>query len=282
MLGAKFDKKMKECMWAEAINTATQLENATSKDDSGCAKVKLFEKNYPWIRNLREFGELAVVTVATKIKGKLENRGVLAMFVGYCNNHPSDTYRFINLQTNRLIVSRDYQWLDIVWGDYDMYNLNREEGDFELEDDEWEQVEDIVEADEQFHRDRGIDPMFLEVEGDRQEHFDGVPLEQGGRQTRVERELARLRTFYNPAPYPLPEENNADDQVERMLLTMVQDSRDDEPTTFQEAWHHPDERVREKWRQAIRKEFHDMIVRQVWRVKNRKDVPNTRKLIGSK
>jgi hypothetical protein len=34
MLGAKFDKKMKECMWAEAINTATLLENATSKDDS--------------------------------------------------------------------------------------------------------------------------------------------------------------------------------------------------------------------------------------------------------
>jgi hypothetical protein len=97
MLGAKFDRNMKERMWAEAINTATLLDNATSKDDSGCARVKLYEKNYSWVPNLREFGELAELTVATNNKGKLEHRGVIGMFVGYCNNHPSDTYRFINL-----------------------------------------------------------------------------------------------------------------------------------------------------------------------------------------
>ena len=31
-----------------------------------------------------------------------------------------------------------------------------------------------------------------------------------------------------------------------------------EPTTFREAWDHPDEQQREKWQAAIRKELKDM------------------------
>jgi hypothetical protein len=60
--------------------------------------MTLYKKNYSWVPNLQEFGELAVLTVATKNKGKLENRAV-GIFVGYCNNHPSNTYGFINVQT---------------------------------------------------------------------------------------------------------------------------------------------------------------------------------------
>ena len=105
---------------------------------------------------------------------------------------------------------------------------------------------------------------------------------QGGHRNRVERELARLRTFYNPAPVPgLVEEIFEPDPVERLLLTVVQEGGD-EPTTFQEAWNHPDPVEREKWRTAIRKEFHDMISRGVWRNRSRRDMPAGRKLIGSK
>jgi hypothetical protein len=169
----------------------------------------------------------------------------------------------------------------MVWGDYDMNRLNCEEGELELEDEVLEEVEEVVEADEKFHRERGIDPMFVEIKDDRQEFF-ARNVEQGGRRARVERELARLRTFYNPTPNPLLENDIAKDPVERMLLMMVQDGSDDEPRFFQEAWHHPDPIKREKWREAIRKEFRDMISRGVWRVRKRRDVPNTRKLIGSK
>ena len=56
----------------------------------------------------------------------------------------------------------------------------------------------------------------------------------------------------------------------------------DEPKTFQEAWHHPDEFQRNKWREAIRKEFRDMIKRGVWRVMKRRDMPNGRKTIKCK
>ncbi|KAG7347265.1 reverse transcriptase RNA-dependent DNA polymerase [Nitzschia inconspicua] len=56
----------------------------------------------------------------------------------------------------------------------------------------------------------------------------------------------------------------------------------DEPKTFQEAWNHPDPEERKKWREAIRKEFHDMIVRKVWRKTNKSSIPSHRGLIGCK
>ena len=55
-----------------------------------------------------------------------------------------------------------------------------------------------------------------------------------------------------------------------------------EPKTFQEAWHHKDAIQREKWREAIRKEFRDMTKRGVWRKTKMSDVPNGRTLVKSK
>ena len=50
-----------------------------------------------------------------------------------------------------------------------------------------------------------------------------------------------------------------------------------EPKNFQEAWNHPDPIQREKWREAIRKEFRDMINRGVWRQMKRRDMPQGRR-----
>jgi hypothetical protein len=41
--------------------------------------------------------------------------------------------------------------------------------------------------------------------------------------------------------------------------------KDDIPETFQQAYNHPDEKIRLKWRVGIKKEFHDMIKHGVWR-----------------
>ena len=45
-----------------------------------------------------------------------------------------------------------------------------------------------------------------------------------------------------------------------------------EPKSFQEAWWHKDLEEREKWRTAIKKEFHNMIRRGVWRKRSRAGV----------
>ena len=40
------------------------------------------------------------------------------MFVGYADNHTKDLYRFLNIHTKRIILSRDVRWLNIIWKRY--------------------------------------------------------------------------------------------------------------------------------------------------------------------
>ena len=56
----------------------------------------------------------------------------------------------------------------------------------------------------------------------------------------------------------------------------------DVPDTFQAAWNDPIQEIRKKWRSAIRKEFHDMIRRGVWRYTNKQQISKNRRLIGCK
>jgi len=46
-----------------------------------------------------------------------------------------------------------------------------------------------------------------------------------------------------------------------------------EPTTFQDAYNHPNPSQRKKWREAIKKEFRDMTHRGVWRKVKRSTIP---------
>ena len=57
---------------------------------------------------------------------------------------------------------------------------------------------------------------------------------------------------------------------------------DEEPTTFREAWDHPDETKRQKWREAICKEFGDIIKRGVWRKINKSQMPTRRRCVKRK
>lgn len=40
------------------------------------------------------------------------------MFVGYSDDHPSGTYRYVHLDTKRIVHSRDARWLLKTWGEY--------------------------------------------------------------------------------------------------------------------------------------------------------------------
>jgi len=46
-----------------------------------------------------------------------------------------------------------------------------------------------------------------------------------------------------------------------------------EPTTFDEAFHHPDPGQREKWHEAIHKEFRDMNNRGMWHKVKHSTIP---------
>ena len=72
------------------------------------------------------------------------------------------------------------------------------------------------------------------------------------------------------------------EEKEKQLRIITSILRAEVPKTFQEAWNHPDPLMRSRWREAIRKESHDMIRRGVWRTMKRRDVPTNRRLVKSK
>ena len=53
-----------------------------------------------------------------KMRSKLDNRGKTCMFVGYAEDHAGDVFRFLNIHTKRIIMSRDVRWSNIIWRHY--------------------------------------------------------------------------------------------------------------------------------------------------------------------
>ena len=43
--------------------------------------------------------------------------------VGYADDHSGDVYRFLNINTKRIIMSRGARWLNIIWKHYRMKSI---------------------------------------------------------------------------------------------------------------------------------------------------------------
>ena len=85
----------------------------------------LYGKDAKYMKYMRTFGEMAVVAIheGKKMRSKLDNRGKTCMFVGYAEDHAGDVYRFPNIHTRRIIMSRDMRWLNIIWKQYRMKSI---------------------------------------------------------------------------------------------------------------------------------------------------------------
>ena len=103
-------------LWAECCLTSMILTNVSIDTTSTQSSHLKYYKRKSKIL-LRTFGELEVVKDSESIKGKIENRGILSIFLGYSENRSKGTYRFYNLKTNRVIMSRDIIWVDKLMKD---------------------------------------------------------------------------------------------------------------------------------------------------------------------
>ena len=110
--------------WCECANALIKIENMLIKtNENECTSEKLEGKMPNYSNFLRTFGEIAIVNNSgLKIKGKLRDRGIQAMFVEYADNHAGNVYRFVNMKTKKIILSRDVTWLNKLYGD--MYKQN--------------------------------------------------------------------------------------------------------------------------------------------------------------
>ena len=70
--------------------------------------------------------------------------------------------------------------------------------------------------------------------------------------------------------------------IDDLAMVGGTDESYDNPDKFDEAWEHPNISERGYWREAIRKEFNDMIKRKVWRETYIDQIPSDRRLMRSK
>ena len=114
-------KQDKRKFWCEVISTATKLENIMVRKERIKPPFTLFYNDEPkYMKFLRSFGEMAVIAISDgkKMRSKLDTRGRTGIFVGYADDHAGNVYRFINIQTKKIILSRDIQWLNSFWKEY--------------------------------------------------------------------------------------------------------------------------------------------------------------------
>ena len=125
LIQAGLEAKYKEEFWCEVISTATKLDNIMVRPERTNTpppppQTLFYGEDAKNARSLRAFGEMAVVAIheGKKMRSKLDNRGKTCMFVGYADDHTKDVYRFLNIHTKRIILSRDVRWLNIMWKRY--------------------------------------------------------------------------------------------------------------------------------------------------------------------
>ena len=88
---------------------------------------------------MKEFDKMCVKAERRKnLQGKLENKGNLYFFLGYPEEHSSDTFRIMKVKTKTICFSRDVKWLGKTYVEYfgTKIKKNTEDTQFESSDDE--------------------------------------------------------------------------------------------------------------------------------------------------
>ena len=112
MIAAGMNEATSHKLWAEASSCANDTENVTlSSVRSVSAQECLTGKQPKLLAYLIQWGRIGVVTIQKKIKGKWKEQGIKMLMVGYAHGHASDTYRFYNPDTKKVVESRDVTWL---------------------------------------------------------------------------------------------------------------------------------------------------------------------------
>jgi transposase InsO family protein len=315
---ARLTATLRSKLWAQCANTATFLENIIYKRNKGMTSYEMLHgKPSPIIKNLRIFGEVAMVHNSNKIQAKLENKSTPALFIGYPEDHAMEVYEFLNLETHCLMLSRNYIWMNQSFGEYmglettqipktemskndqtnefefveleeldDVYQLDKEGNIIHLEGNEQEGIvqaepEPIVMEQEVLVQD---EPEPFEIEAVNDEELSNVDSDEEsdhprGRIKGVDRALRNLESFFNPNPWEHTQGSDQANLISEYLFSATLYDGNPEPKNVKEAKKSKDW---DKWWDAMSTEFRNMEEKEVWTVVNRKDVPSGRDIIGNR
>jgi hypothetical protein len=99
-------------LWPEVTTTATFLNNLVLVTVNGETKTRWEHASHKiplWVKCLWAFGKAGPVKEGKK--GKVLDRGITIMFIGYDNDHSRNCYRRYNPVTSRVVITRDVIWL---------------------------------------------------------------------------------------------------------------------------------------------------------------------------
>ena len=119
--GGKFTLYMQSGLWAEVANTATYLDNhLTTPNRSLITFQQFFGKGKSHVlTSMQKFGEMCIATFKDNThQAKLANCGIPGIWVGYMENHHTDTYRIFNPKTKGIILIRDVTFLNKSYDEY--------------------------------------------------------------------------------------------------------------------------------------------------------------------
>jgi hypothetical protein len=288
---------------AEAEVTAEKMSNIACTPNKDKSLNKKFDgepsKLTPeyWI----EWGRIGYVTNRTKIKKKWSEKSWPGVMVGYADDHAPDVYRMFNLETQRVVLTRDIQWAN--WKVIDPTEALRI---FENADKTRNQIPvGIPDADDLLEEDnapKGPNLVEDDAEGtpvpeigrneapsqssrrpttrskatQNEEDIAGEPGSGSESGSRLARELSRLNTSFNPTVPPVPIETetptepeisaNVVDELEEQLracaFTAELTSDPGEPKTLKEALSGP---KKEEWLKSCAAEVMNFLNRDAWK-----------------
>ena len=286
---ARLSTCLRHGLWAQCAKLATQLENiivTTPNDQSACEKV--FGTNPAWINHMHIFGEVAMVAYRNKIKGKLADRGLPVLFIGYSENHSPDVYQFYKLETRATIESRDVIWINKNYTEYmelvgktvtspseNLLPVN----DSDTEEGESYQDEVLIPTHEnttnQNRQAARIPKIARELRG--LQDFNLPPRHDSKYDSNESEDESNNSNELNDEPYTdvvaLAHQNHSHD------LHVMLDDGQNIPKMYLDAKNGDDWK---NWWNAVKTELHNMEEKDVWDIVPRSELPSGRKLIGNR
>jgi hypothetical protein len=221
-------------LWAEAAATATLIENAVvTKQRNKSPHEEFYGVEPKYVRNLRTFGEVGVVLnhALGKSRGKLKDRGRPCLFLGYGRNQAEDVYRMFNLETRKVITTRDVIWLNKTYGEF-----KKTKTEPSTEDDDEEDYDYF--KDQQAGRELDDEVIILEPEDasdaesddkSEEEIEDDLPADKMN--PRLAREMKKLGGWFNPTATARVTRQSQQAEMETQKDDSPSEGREEAPDT---------------------------------------------------
>ncbi|KAH7460370.1 Retrovirus-related Pol polyprotein from transposon TNT 1-94 [Phytophthora ramorum] len=253
--------------WGEAVMTATFLRNrcptrAVSHDKS---PHQVWTGKKPLLANLKVFGCHAYVHVPKAKRTKFDARSVRCRFLGYSEHEKA--YRFEELESSRVLVSRDAQFMEDVFDsgrrDYHQREVVviQDEETTDQDSSQSDEDDNEEEEEEETARDEDLGP------GNKR-HPRTQSLEEATEVPSAKRYASQSRH------QTLDEMSAAAQESQDFEAAYVVDSVGEMPTTFKSAMESSDA---VKWKEACDSECDSLLKNDTWDVV---PLPKGRKAIG--